>query len=125
MWDNATLVAMVAVKDAAAAKDFYGGTLGLKQTDENQGGVAYEVGGCRLFVYVSPDSAGTGKATCFTLEVDDVAKTAADLKAKGVAFESFDVPGAEKQGDVYVMGTFRAAWFKDPDGNVVGLGNKM
>lgn len=119
---NGKVMAMVAVKDMATAKAFYGGTLGLKQVDENAGGVAYVSGGGSLFVYGSP-SAGSGQSTAATWLVDDIETAVSELKEKGIVFESYDMPGATKDGDVHVMGSMKAAWFKDPDGNILGLAN--
>ena len=122
MLGESTVMATVAVKDTEQAKQFYGGTLGLHQVDENPGGVTYESGSSRLFLYQAP-SAGSGQATCATWEVDDVTATVDALKAKGVKFEHYDLPGATLEGDVHVWGVMKAAWFKDPDGNVLAIGN--
>ena len=43
------------------------------------------------------------------------------LKAKGVTFEHYDMPGMTREGDVHVGGKMKAAWFKDPDGNIHAL----
>lgn len=122
MLSDAQVFATIAVSDIAAGKKFYGETLGLSQADENPGGVTYQSGGGKLFVYQSP-TAGTGQATAATWEVADVGTVAADLKAKGVNFEHYDVPGASLEGDVHVMGEMQAAWFKDPDGNIICVAN--
>ena len=114
------VLAMVAVKDLEKAKEFYAGTLGLQQAMENMGGVGYKCGGGKLFVYQS-DTAGTNKATSASWEVHDIEAVVAELKAKGVTFETYDIPGAKQEGDVSVMGEMKAAWFKDPDGNTLGL----
>jgi hypothetical protein len=45
------------------------------------------------------------------------------LKAKDVSFEHYDFPGVTRQGEVHIMGGMKAAWFKDPDGNVLSLGS--
>jgi len=124
MLQEGQVFATIAVKDMAAAKDFYGGKLELKQVDENPGGVSYESGGSRLFIYES-GNAGTNKATCASWEVDDIDAVVAQLKTKGLKFEHYDLPGSEVQGDIHVMGPFKAAWFKDPDGNILAVGNKM
>jgi hypothetical protein len=50
-----------------------------------------------------------------------VAAVVDELKQKGVLFEHYDLPGATLEGDVHVMGEMKAAWFKDPDGNILGL----
>jgi len=76
-----------------------------------------------LFVYQSAN-AGTNRATAVTwtagAEVDATVKA---LRDKGVAFQSYDIPGAGKEGDVYMMGGARIAWFRDPDGNIHAVVN--
>jgi hypothetical protein len=76
------------------------------------------------FVYQSAN-AGTSRATAVTwmagTEVDATVKA---LRDKGVAFESYDIPGAGKEGDVYTMGGVRMAWFGDPDGNIHAIVNR-
>lgn len=124
MLADSRVVATVAVKDIDKAKTFYGGTLGLMQTDENPGGVTYTVGGGLLFVYQSP-TAGSGQATCAHFEVSDVEAVAKELKDRGVEFEQYDMPGGTREGDVHTMGNMKAAWFKDPDGNILGLGSTV
>ncbi len=52
--------------------------------------------------------------------MDDVVR---DLKAKGVRFEHYDLPGMTRQGDIHVAGQLRTAWFKDPDGNILNIVN--
>ena len=117
---NSDVIAMVAVKDTKTGREFYEGKLGLKQMMENPGGVGYHCGGGKLFVYQS-DTAGSGKATCATWNVADIKAEVADLKSKGVSFETYDMPGAMVENDVYSMGPMKAAWFKDPDGNILSL----
>lgn len=117
------LVSTVAVKDIEAAKKFYGETLELKQVDENMGGVTYQCGTGKLFVYQSP-TAGTNKATCAAWQVDDLEAAVKELKAKDIAFEHYDLPGGTRDGDIHTMGPFKAAWFKDPDGNIFSLDNE-
>ena len=113
--------ACVAVSSFDVARDFYGGTLGLKQVEENMGGIGFECGGGRIFVYISP-TAGSGEATAAMWGVDDASEVAADLIAKGVEFERYEMEGVEFVDGVHLMGeNFKNAWFKDPDGNVLGV----
>src|SRR2546430_948784 len=115
-------MATVAVRDMAAAHKFYEGTLGLTRV-ANEGGeaFAYKTGASSLLVYRS-QYAGTNKATAVTwrlgAQVDSVVLA---LKAKGVTFEHYDMPGTTLEGDVHVSGKRRSAWFKDPDGNIHAL----
>ena len=114
-------VATVAVKDLKAAKKFYGDTLGLKLTPVPEPEVLnYKSGNSTVLVYKS-QFAGSNKATSVTWIVDDVEGAARDLKAKGVAFEHYDFPGMTRKGDVHIAGKSKAAWFKDPDGNILAV----
>lgn len=114
--------ATVAVRDIKAAKRFYEGTLGLKvdNADEPEA-LVYKAGSSKILVYQS-QYAGTNKATAATWGVGgDIEKTVQALKAKGVAFEHYDMPGMTRKGDVHVDGDMKVAWFKDPDGNIHAL----
>ena len=114
------VVTNVAVKDLDESKKFYEKTLGLDKVEENDFGVTYKSGAGRLFVYVAP-TAGSGKATCATWEVTGIGELVAKLEDAGVKFEHYDFPGAKHEGNVHIMGGSRAAWFKDPSGNILGL----
>jgi catechol 2,3-dioxygenase-like lactoylglutathione lyase family enzyme len=114
-------IATVAVKDVAAARKFYEEKLGLKPLPSQEKDVlSYKAGSSTLVVYQSR-YAGTNQATAVTWDVDDVDGTVKALKAKGVAFEHYDLPDTTREGDVHVAGKTRVAWFKDPDGNIHSL----
>jgi len=53
--------------------------------------------------------------------VKDVERLVKELKAKGIAFEHYDMPGVTLKGDVHLAGNLKNAWFKDPDGNILAL----
>ena len=112
---------MIAVKDLDRARVFYEETLGLS-AKEAMGGEVLEVksGDTLINVYRS-EFAGTNKATALTFEVDDIESEVRDLKDKGIFFEQYDMPGLERQGDLYVAEGMKTAWFKDPDGNILSL----
>ncbi len=114
--------ANLAVKDLARARRFYEDVLGLRQVDaEGEELVVYRSGSTTLNVYRS-DLAGTNKATAVTWGVGDrIEELVEALKAKGVAFERYDMPAGAWQGDVLVDGDMKVAWFKDPDGNILNL----
>jgi catechol 2,3-dioxygenase-like lactoylglutathione lyase family enzyme len=113
-------VATVAVKDLQRAKKFYEGTLGLTKVMENEEVIAFRTGTSKLFVYRS-QFAGTNKATAVTFVAEEVDDLVQKLKSRGVSFEHYDLPQMTRQGDVHVAGSMRAAWFKDPDGNIFSL----
>jgi len=117
--------ACLAVKDVAAATKFYEETLGLKKAVESPGGTYFKSGTTGVFVYPS-EFAGTNKATAAAWMIEDIAGAVAALKDKGVNFEHYDnMPGVSLEGDVHVMGKLKAAWFKDPDGNILNIVNQM
>jgi catechol 2,3-dioxygenase-like lactoylglutathione lyase family enzyme len=121
MLNNRDAVANLAVKNVQAAKKFYEGTLGLKQVDaEGSELIVFKSGNTKLNVYESKE-AGTNKATAVTWAVDDVESEVNALKAKGVKFEHYDMPGLKRQGDVHIGGDMKVAWFKDPDGNILNI----
>ncbi len=122
MLGSKDVTATVAVKNLEAARKFYEGTLGLKRAPgEENGAQAYQTGKTGLLVYES-QYAGTNQATAATWPVgDDLEKIVQGLKAKGVRFEHYDLPGTTLKGDIHLAGSIRVAWFKDPDGNIHAL----
>jgi catechol 2,3-dioxygenase-like lactoylglutathione lyase family enzyme len=115
-------VTNIAVKNLDTARKFYADTLGLKQVDaEGHEVVVFQSGKSRIFVYRS-QYAGTNKATAMTWVVGNrVEEIAQSLKAKGVKFEHYDMPGLTRKGDVHVGGNMKIAWFKDSDGNILSI----
>jgi catechol 2,3-dioxygenase-like lactoylglutathione lyase family enzyme len=124
MLGNKNAVANVAVKDLDVATKFYKNTLGLTPVhEEKKELVVFRSGTSEINVYRS-DYAGTNKATAVTWTVDDVDREVAALKSKGVVFEHYEMPGMTRDGDVHVAGDMKAAWFKDPDGNILNLASR-
>jgi catechol-2,3-dioxygenase len=115
--------ATIAVKNLGVAKKFYEGTLGLTPADSSQPSVIrYKTGPTSVVVYESPNG-GTNKATSVTWMVgnNDVESIVQALKSKGVAFEHYNMPNMKVEGDIHVSGSMKAAWFKDPDGNILAV----
>src|ERR1700682_5416106 len=118
---NAPIVPYIPVADLGRARKFYEGTLGLKPKEEYGGGVVYECGnGSRVFMYPSA-GAGTSRASTAFWAVDDVAAEVADLKARGVVFEEYDMPGVKTVNGIATGGGARTAWFKDSEGNILAI----
>src|SRR3989344_7938174 len=125
MLADSPVCATMAVKDLDVAKKFYGETLGLKDPKEDQAGVLFKSGcGSAIYIYQS-EFAGTNKATYAAWNVSDVAAVVEELKAKGIKFNTFDLPGATWEGEIAVMGPAKAAWFNDPDGNILNVVSGM
>jgi effector-binding domain-containing protein/catechol 2,3-dioxygenase-like lactoylglutathione lyase family enzyme len=117
-------MATIAVKDLAAARAFYEGKLKLERIGpESSEALIYASGDSRIVVYRS-QYAGTNQATAATWAVgDQLAAVVSALKAAGIAFEHYDLPGGQRDGDIHSFGDFKAAWFKDPDGNILHVNN--
>ena len=121
MLANRDAAATIAVKNLAKAKTFYEGKLGFKRFGPDGPAITYKSGNSVIVVYES-EYAGTNKATSATWavgdELDDIVRT---LNDSGVPFEHYDMPGGSRDGDIHIFGDFRAAWFKDPDGNILHI----
>ena len=122
MLGHRDVTATVAVRDLKAARRWYEDKLGLSPIHtEGDAAVSYRTGNTQLLVYRS-EFAGTNKASAATWMMNgELEKTVQDLKAKGIKFERYEFPDVKHEGDVHVMGDTRAAWFKDPDGNILAL----
>jgi predicted enzyme related to lactoylglutathione lyase len=118
---QARVAPTIPASDMDRAKRFYGDTLGLKSTMENPAGVMYECGGgTGIFVYPT-DQAGANPATYLSFDVDDLEATMADLKAKGIAIESYEgLTDANGIADFGEGG--RGFWIKDSEGNILSVG---
>ena len=111
----------IPVKDIEVARQFYDETVGLERAGSSQPGtLTYRSGSSTVMVYES-EYAGTNKATVATWEVGDVEREVSLLKQRGVEFEHYDMPDMQRKGDVHVAGDMKAAWFKDPDGNILAI----
>ena len=108
---------MVPVKDAGEAAKFFEQALGLTRLDSSPTVIRYRSGSSTLIAYES-QTAGTNQGTTALWTVDDLEGTVRELKARGVTFEHYDdLPGVSREGDIYDLGAFKTAWFKDPTGN--------
>jgi len=125
MLGNYDAVANIAVKNLEVAKRFYEGTLGLVRVDaQGEELIVFKSGSTRINVYRS-QYAGTNKATAVTWMIGDrVEEVVQALKAKGVTFEHYDMPGLTRKGDIHIGGDMKVVWFKDPDGNILNIVNR-
>ena len=115
-------VATVAVRDLTVAKKFYESILGLKLVDaQDSEALTYQAGRSKILVYRS-QYAGSNKATAATWVIgNDIEKVVQGLRGKGVTFEHYTMPGLTLKGDIHEGNGMKAAWFKDPDGNIHAL----
>jgi hypothetical protein len=91
---------------------------------EGQESIVYKSGNSIVIVYQS-QYAGTNQATAITWVVgENIEEVVQQLKAKGITFEHYDMPGVTREGDIYVAGDMKLAWFKDPDGNILNIASR-
>jgi catechol 2,3-dioxygenase-like lactoylglutathione lyase family enzyme len=113
-------VATIPVSDLERSKPFYGGKLGLKQLDENPFSVRYDAGGgSQISIFKRPPT--KTEHTLMHFEVDDIEAAVRDLQGRGVTFEEYTEGPLKTTNSVAQLGPARGAWFRDPDGHVLGL----
>ena len=110
----------IAVKNLNKAKDFYENKLGFRPTEGGNDQVQlYKSGQSTVEIYES-EFAGTNKATALTWNAgSNLEREVNELRNKGITFEHYDFPDSKLEGDIHVMKDMKAAWFKDPDGNIL------
>ena len=111
---------MLPVTDVDRARTFYSESLGLDYTGTNDEGSAMFAleGGSTLLLLPRPDGTRS-ESTAMSFEVDDINSEIKDLEDRGVVFEDYDLPDLKTVDHICEFGTEKAAWFKDPDGNVL------
>ena len=121
MLQKSPMHAYIPAKDMKRARQFYEQKLGFRPKQELSGGVVYEFGDhTSCFMYPTPN-AGTSSASQAFWQVDDIEREVAELKAKGVTFEEYNMPGVKIEGGITTAGGAKAAWFKDSEGNIMAL----
>ena len=123
MLNEARIGANVPVSNLEQAISFYVGVLGLtlfERGDEQRYACFEGAGATKLGVYES-GTAGQSRHTLASFVVDDVRPVVEDLRARGVTFEEYDMPGLKTVDGIAHIGDTYTAWFKDPDGNILEI----
>ncbi len=122
---RARIVPYIPVTNVARARKFYEEKLGLTPKEEYAGGVIYECGGGSwVFMYPSA-GAGTSKTSTLFWAVDDVVAEVRELKAGGVVFEEYDMPGIKMENSIASAGGAKTAWSKDSEGNILAISQRV
>jgi catechol 2,3-dioxygenase-like lactoylglutathione lyase family enzyme len=117
---TSTVAMMLPVTDPDRAKTFYTEKLGLDYTGTNEEGSAtYALAGGATLVLLSRPDSTPSESTAMSFEVADVSGEVSELAQRGIQFEDYDVPGLTTIDHIATVGKDKAAWFKDPDGNVL------
>ena len=109
------------VSDLQRAKQFYADKLGLIPADEQPGGLFYSAGAGTRFLLFPSTGRASGAHTQMGWRVRDIDAAVRDLTERGVTFETYDFDGFDQETRIASHGTVRSAWFKDSEGNLLGL----
>src|SRR5260370_11496226 len=120
MWDSAYAEATLPAKDLDRARGFYSDRIGLNPISEDKAGIHFVMGGTRVRLFRSGGVA-SGAHTQLALVVADIQSVVNELKARGLEFENYDYPNLKTVDGVADLGYARAAWFKDSEGNLLGI----
>jgi catechol 2,3-dioxygenase-like lactoylglutathione lyase family enzyme len=114
------IVATIPVTDLERSKQFYGETLGLTFLWENPFSVRYRCGpASEVSIFKRPPV--TTEHTLAHFEVDDIEAEVKSLEAGGVVFLDYTEGPLATTGHIAQLGPARGAWFRDPDGNTLGV----
>jgi predicted enzyme related to lactoylglutathione lyase len=120
MLEAATAHTTLPAMDMDRAKQFYTEKVGAVPKNAGQGGAFFGLGESEFSIYPTPNP-NRGGHTQMGLRVPDVHAAVADLRSRGVVFEEYDFPGLKTVDGVADVGGVSAAWFKDTEGNIVGV----
>jgi len=130
---SAAVATRLPAQDLKRARRFYAEVLGLEPTDERPGGLLYRCASGEFALFESA-GASTGAFTQMGWEVQDIEATVAELERRGVVFEEVDLPGLRTVGGIAeISGNYpskgaageRGAWFRDSEGNMLGIGEPV
>ena len=133
MLEHSDVATRLPAQDLERARRFYAEKLGLEPVEERPGGLRYRCGNSYFVVFQSTGAA-SGTHTQMGWEVDDIEATVAALRARGVVFEEYDLPGlvtvngiAEVEGNYPSKGGVgeKGVWFRDSEGNLLGIGQPL
>ena len=127
--DSARAVTKLPAQDLDRARRFYRDRLGLEAVEERDGGLRYVCGTTEFHLFRS-SGAASGTSTQIGFEVEDIDEVVAELRARGVRFEPFDIAGFDVEDDIVAVpdnypskgSGERGAFFRDSEGNLVGIG---
>jgi catechol 2,3-dioxygenase-like lactoylglutathione lyase family enzyme len=132
MLGKAKVATRLPAKDLDRARAFYSEKLGLDPVEQRQGGLRYICASGEFAIFVSA-GVQSGTYTQMGWEVEDIEATVRELRARGVEFEEYDLPGLKTvDGIAAITGNYpskgigeRGAWFRDSEGNLLGIGQPI
>jgi len=132
MLAHARVATRLPCQDLERARRWYAEKLGLEPAEERDGGLLYRCASGEFGLFASAGGP-SGEHTQMGFEVDDIETVAAELRSRGVVFEEVDLPGLRTvDGIADIEGNYpskgrgeRGGWFRDCEGNLLGLGQPV
>ena len=133
MLERGSVATRLPAVDLERARTFYAEKLGLEPSEERPGGLLYRCARGEFALFESAGAA-SGLHTQMAWEVENLEQVVSDLRGRGVVLEGYDLPGlSTREGIAEVDGNYpskggigeRAAWFKDSEGNLLGIGQRI
>ncbi|HEY5889432.1 MAG TPA: VOC family protein [Acidimicrobiia bacterium] len=121
MLTDFSVSAILPTRDLRAARDWFEAKTGSIPTREDPGGLWYECSGGTWFAVTPSAFAGTAQNTAASFQVSDIESVMSEFRNRGVVFEEYDLPDFKTVDGLVSMGPYRAAWFKDNDGNILEI----
>lgn len=120
MLEGATVHTTLPALDLERAVRFYTEKVGAKPGQAAEGASFFSIGDTQFAIYPTPNAARGGH-TQMGIRVPDCRAAVAELRSRGVVFEEYDFPGLKTVDGIADIGSGSAAWFKDSEGNTVGV----
>jgi len=120
MLSDLEVYATIPARDINRARKFYTEKLGFTLESETPAGITFRSKNSRFMVYPTL-VAGTAQHTLAGWQTGHLEQDVKDLRSRGIVFEEYDLPGLKTVNGIGTTGTSRAAWFKDSEGNVLGI----
>ena len=109
------------VQDVAAARSFWEEVLGFTPLQVQSTAVIYRAGEGSVFAISRSGGRPSGAHTQMAFTSPDIEADVAALRAQGIVFLEYDLPGLKTVNGIAPLGPNRAAWFNDPQGNLIGI----
>ena len=122
MLDRFPVYAVLPTADLTRSRSWWEQKVGMVPAVEDLGGLWYSCGEGSWLLVTPSQFAGTAQNTAASFKVTDIAAVMKDLRAGGVVFEDYDLPGFKTVDGLFESDGYRAAWFKDSEGNIVEIG---
>jgi predicted enzyme related to lactoylglutathione lyase len=118
---NCSVQTTIPYLDFNRARQFYEDRLGFRPAQELPGGIAYKCADGTSFVLYPSQFAGTAQNTAMNFTTKDLEAEISELQARGIVFEEYDLPDLKTVGAIAEFPGGRVAWFKDTEGNTLGV----